>query len=78
MTLIHVLPCRQGKVEEALKAIKSVLPKWPYSWRAWSLYCCVAGQAGRVQHWMKTVAALRAKHPDSLPLQVRACPDCYL
>lgn len=57
-------------------AITDVVPhacycSWPYSWRAWSLYCACCGRLNRLQHWMKTVAALRAKHTDSLPLQVQ-------
>uniref|UniRef100_A0A383W8F4 Uncharacterized protein n=1 Tax=Tetradesmus obliquus TaxID=3088 RepID=A0A383W8F4_TETOB len=63
---------RQGDVEETLKLLKTVLQRWPYSWRAWSLYCSCAGHRGGVSHWMKMVASLRAKHPDSLPLQVLA------
>eukprot|EP00879_Flechtneria_rotunda_P025874 GHRR01027529.1.p1 GENE.GHRR01027529.1~~GHRR01027529.1.p1 ORF type:complete len:731 (+),score=267.01 GHRR01027529.1:1020-3212(+) len=63
---------KKGNTEEAAKMLKTVLPRWPYSWRAWSLYCSCTAQLGRLQHWMKAVAALRAKHPDSLALQVLA------
>lgn len=46
--------------------------RWPCSWSAWSLFCCLCSQSGRLGSWLKHVALLRARHPDSLALQVRA------
>jgi uncharacterized short protein YbdD (DUF466 family) len=36
-----------------------------------SLHVVRYSMVGGVSHWMKMVASLRTKHPDSLPLQVR-------
>jgi hypothetical protein len=46
--------------------------RWPCSWSAWSLFCCLCSQSGRLGSWLKHVALLRARHPDSLALQVSA------